>query len=320
MFWRFGGYANISSIDSLLDKPDVTLEELLDESDLIQELKQQNSKLIEFLREEAVLHKLLRYVTADKPLERNTPSSLEDAEEKRAGITFFGKSKAKSRSRSKSVNKSFESEDQDEDKRESQRKKYAYVACEVLSSDVWSITESLIEYHHQLREFWSYMKRPAPLDALQAGYFTKVNEALFDKKTDEMVAFFKSLDNIIPQMLQHVECPMVMDLLLKVVTLEKHEGGQGIVDVSPPQTRQSIVAAPANLFCLSVVAITKPHPSFTLISLLGLQLGHSNRGRRLPKGYHYYIRQRYYPRSDCHWPQRAHQTVSVRALYQHSNS
>jgi len=30
MFWRFGGYANISTIDTILDKPEFTLEELLD--------------------------------------------------------------------------------------------------------------------------------------------------------------------------------------------------------------------------------------------------------------------------------------------------
>ena len=46
MFWRFGGYANISTIDTLLDKPDVTLEELLDESDLIQELNLSAAKTI----------------------------------------------------------------------------------------------------------------------------------------------------------------------------------------------------------------------------------------------------------------------------------
>ena len=70
MFWRFGGYAQLSSLDSILDKPDVTVEELLDESDLIQELKQQNSKLIEYLRDENVLERLLRYVTAPKPFEQ----------------------------------------------------------------------------------------------------------------------------------------------------------------------------------------------------------------------------------------------------------
>lgn len=227
MFWRFGGYANISSLDTILDKPDVTVEELLDESDLIQELKQQNSKLIEFLREEPVLHKLLRYVVADKPLEDVTPS-LGDSE-KSSGISLFGR--GKSRSRSKSVNKS-DNDETEEDKKEAQRKKYAYVSCEVLSSEVWSITEALLDSRDQLRKFWEYIRRPAPLDALQAGYFTKVNEALLDKKTGDMLAFIKSLDNIVPAMLQHVDCPMVMDLLLKIISLEKHEEGQGIVDVS----------------------------------------------------------------------------------------
>src|SRR3954469_5406868 len=63
----FGGYANVSAIDTILDKPDVTLEELLDESDLIQELKQHNTKLIEYLREDKILERLLEYVIATKP-------------------------------------------------------------------------------------------------------------------------------------------------------------------------------------------------------------------------------------------------------------
>lgn len=85
-----------------------------------------------------------------------------------------------------------------------------------------------------LRDFWEFLKRPAPLDSLQAGYFTKVNEVLFDKKTEEMLEFFKSLQGIVPAMLQHVDNPMVMDLLLKIISLEKVEGGQGIVEVSCP--------------------------------------------------------------------------------------
>ncbi|KAI5210368.1 SAPS-domain-containing protein [Aureobasidium subglaciale] len=234
MFWRFGGYANISSIDSILEKPNVSLEELLDESDLIQELKQNNSKLIEFLREESTLQKLLEYVVADKPPRPDNASTVakdEDAD-RSSPISFFKKSA--SRSRSKSVNKSDAGgeapEADEEDKGEALRKKYAYVACEVLSSDVWSITEAVLEYQNYLRDFWNYVSRPAPLDPLQAGYFTKVNESLLDKKTDEMMAFFKSLDHVVPDMLQHVDCPMIMDLLLKIISLEKAPGGQGIVD------------------------------------------------------------------------------------------
>jgi len=231
MFWRFGGYANISSLDTILDKPDVTVEELLEESDLIQELKQQNSKLIEFLRDEPVLKKLLKYVVTDDVAETGKDGgspSAKEGEVKSPGISFFGK--GKSRSRSKSVTEKGEDGETEQEKKEAQRKKYAYVAAEVLSSEVWSITEALLEHRNDLREFWQYMHTPAPLDPLQAGYFTKVNEALLDKKTEDMLAFFRSLDGIVPAMLQHVDCPMVMDLLLKIISLEKHEGGAGIVD------------------------------------------------------------------------------------------
>lgn len=232
MFWRFGGYAQLSSIDSILDKPDVTVEELLEESDLIQELKQQNSKLIEYLRDEKVLDRLLRYVIAPKP----APSPDEDSGSPDAGDKarsasregFFGKVTGKARS--SSITKS-EAGDSEESKEEKQRMKYAYVACEILSSEVWSISEAVMENPDSLRHFWGYIKQPAPLDPVQAGYFTKVNESLLDRKMEEMLDFFKSIDNVVPDMLQHVDCPMIMDLLLKIISLEKSEG-QGIVDVS----------------------------------------------------------------------------------------
>jgi len=220
MFWRFGGYANISTLDSILDKPDVTLEELLDESDLIQELKQNNSKLIEFLREEPILERLLKYVVASEAYEviGDEPPNAERG----SGGGFFGKSRAKSRSKSEDAR----AYDQNE-----KRMKYAYVACEILSADVWSIAESLLENIDLLRTFWEYIKLPVPLDPLQASYFTKVNEALFERKTGDMVKFVKTLDNVVLSMMQHVDCPMLMDLLLKLISLEGKPGGQGIVDV-----------------------------------------------------------------------------------------
>lgn len=232
MFWRFGGYAQLSSLDSILDKPDVTVEELLDESDLIQELKQQNSKLIEYLRDENVLERLLRYVTAPKPAPSPDEVAGGEGESKNRSASregFFGKVAGKARSAS--ITKS-DAGDPDESKEEKQRMKYAYVSCEILSSEVWSISEAVLENQDNLRNFWNYIKQPAPLDAVQAGYFTKVNESLLDRKMEEMLEFFKSIDNVVPDMLQHVDCPMIMDLLLKIISLEKSEGGQGIVDVS----------------------------------------------------------------------------------------
>jgi SIT4-associating protein SAP185/190 len=228
MFWRFGGYASISTIDSLLEKPDVTVDELLDESDLIQELKSQNSKLIEFLRDENVLDRLLQYTILPKVPEEEPAPDLDAEEDKDTASanplnSFF---KGKRRSRSKSIK-----DLDDESKEDKQRTKYAYVACEVLSSEVWSIAEALLENRECMLRFWRYLKRDSPLDSVQANYFTRVNESLLDKKGDEMMDFFKSIPDVVPDMLRHVDCPTIMDLLLKIISLERTEAGHGIIDV-----------------------------------------------------------------------------------------
>ncbi|KAH8813604.1 SIT4 phosphatase-associated protein-domain-containing protein [Flagelloscypha sp. PMI_526] len=62
MFWKFG-FANASSIDSLLDKDDVSLEAILDQDDLLQECKAQNTRLINYLQRADVLQRLFGYVT-----------------------------------------------------------------------------------------------------------------------------------------------------------------------------------------------------------------------------------------------------------------
>jgi len=237
MFWRFGGYASISTIDTLLDKPEVTLEDLLDEPEIIQELKQHNTKLIEYLREDHVLKRLMDYVTAPSLI--NDEDNDDDAHESGA---------AKEAGTGSATNENADNEDQDEneekesdplkgvmdsddlDRLEKTRLKHAYVACEVLSSETWSILESMMANPSYLRVFWGFLRRPPPLDSIQASYFTKVNETLLDKKTEEMLDFLKSLDGIVAALLQHVDNPMVMDLLLKIISLEKAEGGQGIVD------------------------------------------------------------------------------------------
>ncbi|KAH6639920.1 SIT4 phosphatase-associated protein-domain-containing protein [Truncatella angustata] len=229
MFWRFGGYANISTIDTILEKPDFSLEDLLDESDLIQELKQHNTKLIEYLRDDKVLQKLLEYVVAPKlepvenPEEDKDKDKDDDDKKKGKLILPFGRPRASSGATNDG--------EHDEDEGEKKRNRYAYVAAEVLSSDNWSIYEALMESTSLLRNFWNFLKLPAPLDPLQASYFTKVNESLFDKKTEEMLDLLKSLDNAVPDMLRHVDCPMIMDLLLKIISLERTDSGQGIVEV-----------------------------------------------------------------------------------------
>lgn len=58
---RFG-FHNGSSIDSLLDKGDVSVEAILDEDDLLQECKAQNTRLMDYFGRDNVLQTLLGYV------------------------------------------------------------------------------------------------------------------------------------------------------------------------------------------------------------------------------------------------------------------
>lgn len=247
MFWRFGGHPNVSVVDTLLDKPDVSLEELLDEPELISELKQHNTKLIEYLREDHILKRLLEYVVAPPLINDDDNDDNDNDDDQNKDNDAKTKSTTEKSSGSDQQNAKQKDSDilgpEDLERAEKQRTKFAYIACEILSSETWSILESIMLNEAYLREFWNFMKRPAPLDSAQAGYFTKVNEVLFDKKTEEMLDFFRSLKGIVPDILQHVDNPMVMDLLLKIISLEKVEGGQGIVDVSLLVSR----LAPQNL-------------------------------------------------------------------------
>ncbi|KZP10869.1 SAPS-domain-containing protein [Athelia psychrophila] len=56
------GFHNASSIDSLLDKEDISLEAILDEDDLLQECKAQNARLIDYFQRVDVLQRLMAYV------------------------------------------------------------------------------------------------------------------------------------------------------------------------------------------------------------------------------------------------------------------
>ena len=259
MFWRFGGYAQISTLNSILEKPDVTLEEVLDEADLIQELKGSNSKLIEYLRDENVLRKLLEnVVTPEAP----KPEGVEDGESSEEEETLRGKTLSPFR-RSKNKEKSKRREDIEEwEKADKTRTKLAYTSCEILSSETWSIIDSLMENQQYLRQFWDFIRREPPLDPTEAGYFTKVNETLLDKKTEDMIQFLQSLDDVIATMLSHIDCAAVMDLLLKIISMEKSEGGAGVVDVG------RLTASTGNSYadCITVVTNSGPYTEASKLS------------------------------------------------------
>lgn len=111
----------------------------------------------------------------------------------------------------------------------------AQVAAEILSIDVWSITDAFMESVHLLQQLWCILDKPAPLPIFSATYFMKINEHLLDMKTDEMIQFIHQEPNLVERFMRHIETPPLMDFLLKVISTDKPDDSTGIIDVLKDQ-------------------------------------------------------------------------------------
>lgn len=107
---------------------------------------------------------------------------------------------------------------------------YAQVASEILSAEVWSLTEALMEREELVQQIWEILDYPAPLSMNQAQFFTKISEHLLDKKTDDMIAFIKRQSNFVERFMRHIDDPPLMDFLLKVISTDKADNSTGIID------------------------------------------------------------------------------------------
>ncbi|QNQ00687.1 SIT4 phosphatase-associated protein-domain-containing protein [Yarrowia lipolytica] len=113
---------------------------------------------------------------------------------------------------------------------EEDQQHYASVASEILSAEVWSLTEALMEREELVQQIWEILDYPAPLSMNQAQFFTKISEHLLDKKTDDMIAFIKRQSNFVERFMRHIDDPPLMDFLLKVISTDKADNSTGIID------------------------------------------------------------------------------------------
>lgn len=231
MFWKFSSFTfqNANGIESLLDKPpnEITLEKVLDEEDLLQEIKVHNARLLDYLRQEHILLSLLEYIIGVKEVKVEKSDGGDQGEDADGSTAAGGDSEtAVAATGTSGANAAGTSSTTDEKK----SFKYAFVACEILSCEVWSICETVFEHSDLLRKFWTFIDAPPPLDPLRASYFTKVNEKFLEKKTEEMISFIQSIPNVLDKILLHSDTSAIMDLLLKIISMEKTDVGAGVVD------------------------------------------------------------------------------------------
>lgn len=263
-FWKFSnGFTSLSNISTLLENYSINNEsadpqysstktvlmKLLDENDLLQELLSNNSMLLEFLREDDVLSILVELVHKEGNLETDVTSKLDslqlDNEDGTSGNTSDAESKEETdeKAPSKEIDsdnensveneksEDAEAENEDEETPEERANRHATLAAEILSADVWSLTDAVMESTSNLNKLWEVLDAKEPLSINLSTYFMKIMEHLLDMKCDEMVTYLiENQPNLVEKFMNHLSNPPLMDFLLKLISTDKPDNSTGIID------------------------------------------------------------------------------------------
>lgn len=115
-----------------------------------------------------------------------------------------------------------------EDFAEEKRYLYANVACEIITSDVPSLKQRLVEDPNIMNKLYSFFEQKPPLNPLLASFICKTFSTLIMKKMEQdwflyqticlhVLEFIKSKDNFLDDIAQHFATPVVVDLLLNML-------------------------------------------------------------------------------------------------------
>lgn len=222
------------------------IDKLLEESELLNELTRQNSNLLDFICfgffYESKTHAKVQHMDylIDQMLEcidgfsKDTVAKSEDSHG------------AFVRTEDKELNDGEDNGDQEfvekvtSSESESKDQKFlnkANVISEILSLDIWLITESLMKKDTHLLRIWSMLKHPnmksekSPLVPM----FLKINQNLLVARKDQYLNFVRSMDSFVDDLLAHVDVSMLMDFLLKCIATDKVEAPTGVIELVDDQ-------------------------------------------------------------------------------------
>uniref|UniRef100_A0A1B6LIN9 Uncharacterized protein n=1 Tax=Graphocephala atropunctata TaxID=36148 RepID=A0A1B6LIN9_9HEMI len=183
---------------------------------------------------------------------------------------------------------------------EQERYKHSNIACELLTTDIPSLTENLARDPTLLSKLYSFLESEPPLNPLLASFFSRTMGVLVVRRTEQnwysyqftclqVLEFLKSKQTSISLLLKHLGTSAIMDLALKLVTqIEGIDMKQNIlnfmatqglveslVDLLSPSAGSGINSNAALLLCDIIVKSreaqltceNKPEPDPILASL-----------------------------------------------------
>uniref|UniRef100_A0A1B0CQN9 Uncharacterized protein n=1 Tax=Lutzomyia longipalpis TaxID=7200 RepID=A0A1B0CQN9_LUTLO len=265
MYWD-GSYTPSQHFEALLNRKNLTLLEILEDQDILQECRTQNPKLVQFLNRPDILEELVTLITTEPPTdvaesERFKHSNLaceiltSDMPSLNQSLVadpifpFRRKGSAKLLLPDACLNRpdileelvTLITTEPPTDVAESERFKHSNLACEILTSDMPSLNQSLVADPVILQKLYSFLEQKPPLNPLLMSFFCKTFGMLIDRKQHQdwfayqyvcitVLDFIKSRTDFLGTILQHMGTPVIMDLLLYI-----------IMNTQGPELRQSLL-------------------------------------------------------------------------------
>ncbi|KAI6656141.1 Serine/threonine-protein phosphatase 6 regulatory subunit 3-like isoform X2 [Oopsacas minuta] len=119
------------------------------------------------------------------------------------------------------------------------RYKYPNIACELLCSNMGSISDSLVNEH--FISLTSFLKLKPPLNPLFSSFCCKVLTFLCKNKSNEIFSNFRLHYDILQDLMLHIGTSSCMDLILQLVTIGEHQQLEFIHWLDDKKLIQSLV-------------------------------------------------------------------------------
>jgi hypothetical protein len=236
-FWNFS-FQGSAAVQSLLEKSDLTLDDLLEEDGLLTELKTLNQKLFDFLLTEETFKQLISYVIHEpNPEDIHTnskrcfkyPFTCADllGSDSQAILSEFFKSsseiKEKAAERARKAAALAEDKDDEvnlEDPESAQRTNSTSEESPTSEDKENQIPTNQVENFEFLDYLFTFLDQPS-VNYTAAGYFAKIVNNLYAKKPSIFLSYiYESRPDLLEKMVNHISSKSIAEFLAKLLAFE----------------------------------------------------------------------------------------------------
>lgn len=105
-------------------------------------------------------------------------------------------------------------------------------SAEVLSADMWVISNRIIETPIIMSKLWLILSLPYLLESSPSvTYLVQILDHLMDLNSIELLNYIRRQDDLVDTFLNKIEIPILMDFFLKIIQTDKADSPTGILEV-----------------------------------------------------------------------------------------